>query len=698
MSVKSGIEKPGINLMKADKRGLRVADAYISDCIAIVEYWDAEGKICSSQVTEGTGWTIVAAGNGDNNGNSVSIAGGVIRWHAENDNTGISFIIEAEPLTGDLYDSFIIRMPADSLKEKGSCLLKTIQVMPGLISGHEGDGSEFILPVDNGVICRTRRKLQAIYRMPIYQPFTYSPLCNMPLFSVIHDIKTAGTGNKATAAALSSNAPPAANKSALVAIIEGGVFDAYLYMMTNWEGRYSANAVFSVRDFRDDAPLGEDISLRYKLLEGKDVSWREIGYYYRKYNREVLNLPTLKEKMVGNQTLEYAAKALCLRCRMGVKQIPTPILEQTPDNQPPLKVYMTFENIREIIDELIKQGVGPTEICLVGWNYSGHDGAFPQLFPVEEKFGGEKQLVKTIEHSHEKGYPLSLYDNYHDAYSLANNFDPDYVALQHGGTKAMNAKYAGGQAYVLCGRCAYEKYAVNSIRQTAALKIKGTYYIDELTLLSPRKCYNSRHPMTRRDNIAWWKKIMGEAQRQFGSSHSEGGRAWAFPETDRVYCIASRPDTTAPFMDESIPLYQVAYHGSVIYNTFRSAVNTFPGDETYLVNLSYGSLPIVYYHHIFNPAWSAADGLAHDLPFGGAEKTKKDVALLKKMTDDISRISHLMTEFMDDYIKHAPGITETVFSNGESVFVNCTDKAFEIKLEEKAITIPAYDFIVTRKI
>ncbi len=666
------------------------------DCLAYIEYWDDDGKVRTSQVIPGNGWAISTNDLGQN---------GKTEWNAVNENISVSFSIELEPVNSNTSsglnpaknapakncsDEFIVRMPASELSEKGGCLVKTIQFMPGFVKGRENDGSEIILPVDNGILCRTKQKIRAKYLIPLFYPFTYPTLCNMPLFGIVHK-----------------------NADAVAAIVEGGAFDATLLVMTSWEGVYSVDVVFSIRDFKDEKPVGEDMSIRYKLLKGEDASWEGIGRYYRQYNLNVRKLPALKDKMKNNPALEYAAKAVCLRCRMGVKQLPTPILEQTPENQPPLKVYMTFKDIRKIIDEFVKQGVGPTEICLVGWNYSGHDGAFPQLFPVEEKFGGMKELRKIVEYSHKQGYPLSLYDNYHDAYSLADTFNPEYIVLQHDGTRVKGPRYAGGQSYILCGRCAYEKYAVKSIKQTAALGIRGTYYIDEITGFAPRKCYDPRHPLSRRDNITWWKKIMKEAQGYFGSSHSEGGRDWAFPETDRVYCVSARPDTSAPYIDEHIPLYQIVYHGSVIYNTFRSAVNTFTGNNTYLLNISYGGMPIVYYHHIHNPAWSSTEGIAHDLTYGGPEKTMEDTALIKHMTDDILRISHLMTEFIEHYIRHSPELTETVFSNGESIYANFSDIPYEFysdavesttssaaasvaKTRKVSFKVPPHDFVVAK--
>ena len=50
----------------------------------------------------------------------------------------------------------------------------------------------------------------------------------------------------------------------------------------------------------------------------------------------------------------------------------------------------------DILDEVKRQGVERAEVCLVGWNQKGHDGRFPELFPVEEQLGGEDKLRKLI--------------------------------------------------------------------------------------------------------------------------------------------------------------------------------------------------------------------------------------------------------------------------------------------------------------
>ena len=60
---------------------------------------------------------------------------------------------------------------------------------------------------------------------------------------------------------------------------------------------------------------------------------------------------------------------------------------------------------------------------MVGWNKSGHDGRWPQAFPVEEKLGGEEGLREAILHANKLGYYIAAHTNSSDAYTIADNFD-----------------------------------------------------------------------------------------------------------------------------------------------------------------------------------------------------------------------------------------------------------------------------------
>ncbi len=61
-----------------------------------------------------------------------------------------------------------------------------------------------------------------------------------------------------------------------------------------------------------------------------------------------------------------------------------------------MKLYLTFDEVGMLLDALKSNGVEKAEICIIGWNQKGHDGRYPQLFPLEESTGGEKALRELI--------------------------------------------------------------------------------------------------------------------------------------------------------------------------------------------------------------------------------------------------------------------------------------------------------------
>ena len=75
-----------------------------------------------------------------------------------------------------------------------------------------------------------------------------------------------------------------------------------------------------------------------------------------------------------------------------------------PENEPEMHVASTFRDVSDLLDEFHKRGIDEAEFCLVGWNKSGHDGRWPQAFPVEEKLGGEEELRKLTEKAKRMGF------------------------------------------------------------------------------------------------------------------------------------------------------------------------------------------------------------------------------------------------------------------------------------------------------
>lgn len=546
----------------------------------------------------------------------------------------------------------LLRIPADSFQENGEYKFKTLIFhMPQFEAG-EGSGSTLFIPWSSGLLCRTEGHGSAEYMLPVFgDQYQFRGVWgNMPLFGLSD------------------------GKQFRIGLLDEGKFDCGLRLRTAWgnDRMYSVDPAFQLRERSGEKRLDEDLSVLFTMVDG---DWKQAAKWYRKYNLEVRGLKPIAERVKNEPDLDYSAKALTVRCRMAVKPLPAKILEQRPENEPEPRVFLTCDNVRTIAEEFRKQNVGPAEFNLVGWNHGGHDGAFPQLFPTAAGCGGDEALEALIHAVSSAGYHISLHDNYYDGYTLARNFDFDDVC-RDGGPRTGGGRLGGGQAYQVCPAKAI-RYAEENFREVKRRMpgLRGPYYVDVTTIIALRKCDHPAHPLTRSQNCRYNKQLMKLIQDEFGLSMSEGCRDWALPELDRSYLVYSDNEAEAalPFCDSHIPFFQMVYHGILLYNNSRQGINTFPGSRKYLENLAWGGLPMLYFHHIFNPDWAKSTGWANDLTFEGPDKLSRDVAVFKKMSDDVLALAPSQQSFMEDFIEHSALVSETVYSNGMRVFVNKGD-------------------------
>ena len=143
------------------------------------------------------------------------------------------------------------------------------------------------------------------------------------------------------------------------------------------------------------------------------------------------------------------------------------------------------------------------------------------------------------------------------------------------------------------------------------------------------------------------------------------------------------------YTDEAVPLYELVYHGFLIYNIFRSGINTWPGSFEYLWNLALGGLPMVYYHHLFNPDWGAHNGCANDLA-ATPEAIEKDTPLIKRVSDDVAKLEKIRLCTMEKFIRHGEDLIEVEYSGGTRVFANFGNAAATID----GVSVPPMDFSV----
>ena len=600
-----------------------------------ISWVDQYGKECSSPIDAGHGWNI-----GER----------LIR----SEQLGIEFRYRISGNT--------LTVPLAELRESGKTRVRELILWPELISGCEGEKKSLILPQGSGALVHLRNHPEKEERIGCFFPWGAAGL--MTVFAI-----TDGARSRAL-------------------IVDGGRFDMLLRLRTCWraEKRYSVAPVFRVRDRVDDDPSRETISIHCRELAG---GYPAVARSYYEFMRRRRTIPTLAEKAAVNPLLVYDSRAIVMRMRLACKEMPSPILEQTPGHQPKLNCFMSFADVRTVLEECRRQEVGPLDCCLVGWNYGGHDGAYPQIFPVEERIGGETELRRTILRCRELGYRIGLHDNYFDSYTIADSFRWENVNRTADQLPSLSGIWGGGQSYVVCPRRSYRN-ARKNLPMTKQLGIDGIYFTDVLSVWPLEKCYAPEHPLTRRECAAWRKKIFRLVHDTFGGSMSEGGQDWAFPELDRVYDLVDTPEMPG-WCDAEIPLYQMVWHGSVLYNTYRGAINSYPGERIYLRNLAFGGLPTIYWHYIFTPAQTAAGGQDPEKDLRFDRRTlAENVARIRRITDDVRRLEPVRFARITGYVEHADNLTETVYSNGFRFLANYG----EAEALFDGVRIPAGDFVL----
>lgn len=410
----------------------------------------------------------------------------------------------------------------------------------------------------------------------------------------------------------------------------------------------------------------EDVSLDIRKL-ADNADYNDMAREYRQYQLERGACVPLKERIKSNPSLAYAAEAVEIRIRMGWKPAPPEVLEQTLENEPEMHVACTFDRVKDIIDELKKQGVEKAQLCLVGWNKSGHDGRWPTIFPVEEKLGGEKKLRELIKYAQDNGYQIVCHTNSTDWYNIADKEFPkeDSVAQDASGSFVLCGKWSGGQGHNLCPVKAYE-IAKQELPKVAELGFSGLHYIDVMSIVPLRRCHNPSHPATERDTEGLYNQIGDLSHELFGGFASEGAFDFASPYLDYALYVTFAGSVSSLF-DEEIPLWQLVYHGIILSNPSAATINYVIKDESSRKKLmAYGGRPSFYIYSSFVTGgnWMGDEDLVCDTD----EQLKYTVSKIKEAYDELETNKHLQLEFMESYENTDDG-QKVRYSNGEEIIV-----------------------------
>jgi len=432
----------------------------------------------------------------------------------------------------------------------------------------------------------------------------------------------------------------------------------------------------------------EDFEVDFYPLSGDDASYSGAGRLYRKIQLAAGNIVPLREKVKGRPELEYVVRYPEIRIRQGWKPVPCSVEHQTLENEPEMRVKVTFDKVGEIIDSLKAAGVEGAQLTLVGWNISGHDGRFPTVFPADPRLGGMEGLKRLIAKAQREGFQIVPHVCTGDAYEISPEWDPDDLTLFPDSTNISPAVYGGGRMFKLCYRASYEKFIRPLSDSLAALGFRGLAYNDVYSIIPPPVCTNPHHPMNSAEAQEYaWKTLeyMGD---KMGGIASEGGYDFLSPLLDfALYPTMLRFDQMHPerLLDTFFPIWHIVYDGSIPSCPMSQAINfNIKGPEGMKL-VEYGGHPTYYFYSAHRDDarnWMGTTTL--DLKVDTQEDLVAAVKAIRYGYDYLRQYGDLQYEFMEDHSEIAPGVFRSVYSDGTETICNYNSDPFVYKDREVA--------------
>ena len=430
------------------------------------------------------------------------------------------------------------------------------------------------------------------------------------------------------------------------------------------------------RFFVDEKYNYEDICLElHSLPAGSD--YNDMAALYRSIKKPI----PLREKARHSESIRYAVEAPELRIRLAWKPVPSPVKHQTKDNEPPVVVGCTLARAKDILNGLKKRGVAECEICLVGVETKGHDGRWPQLLPIEESIGGEEQLVALCAYGQSLGYQMVVHTNSTEMYQISSDWNEDDLIVTHDGDYSKDEiLWGGGQPFHICPKQTVP-YTERNLAAIRDMGFRGIHYIDVITNFPPKSCYHPAHPLTPPQSAEILCRLAQQTRDMFGGFASEGGFDFASDVLDYVlYTSYNLYTSPHELCDETIPLWQLVYHGSILYNPSTETVNFCVKDErSHLKYVEYGGRPLGYFCSRYVDEGGCGNWMGEeDLLCSTDEQLEDALDRLQTVYEEYKTLCHLQYETMLRHEKMGEGIYKTTYSDGTAIVVDYNAGRYEV--------------------
>ena len=334
--------------------------------------------------------------------------------------------------------------------------------------------------------------------------------------------------------------------------------------------------------------------------------------------------------------------------------------------------------------EGMKRGIDKAEVCLVGVETKGHDGRWPQLLPIEDSIGGQELLEEVCEYGKSLGYQMTVHTNSSEMYQISADWNEDDLSVTDNGEYSCDEiLWGGGQPFHICPKQTV-KFNNRNLSDVSKMGFRGLHYIDVFTNFPPRNCYSEKHPMTARESAKVICEIGEKSRELFGGFACEGGFDYAADVLDYVlYTSYNLYGEQHSICDETIPFWQLVFHGSILYNPSTETVNFGVKDEkSHLKYIEYGGRPLGYFNskYVDEVEGSCGNWMGQeDLLCDTDEHLDEAIDVLTKMYNEYQDLYRLQTEYMIKHEKISDGIYRVTYSDGTEITVDYNTCSYTVK-------------------
>ncbi|UVI28359.1 DUF5696 domain-containing protein [Paenibacillus spongiae] len=561
----------------------------------------------------------------------------------------LSFVIQYE-----LTDSGLeVSIPTQGIEEQGENRLLALNVLPffGAVSAAEDEGYMFVPDGPGGLIRFDKKRLAGgvRYDYPIYgDEIANAKAPSVPREQIGYPVFGLKRGDHAYAAIVKEG-----KYTTWVKAMPAGIVSGYHAVSANFVYREE----YPRRVSRLGAPINtmqkdrvnRDRRVEYRLLSGDEANYAGMAHAYRSYLEE--------SGMLGKPLEAVEHVPLQLAVLGGAAKDTSGGLRYVP--------MTTFKQAEGMVEELAASGVQKLRLIYNGWQQDGYVES-DNRFPVEAELGGESGAARLIQAVHDKGGEMWFADNI----AVMHPDQADVSAKTEGmrgvdGTVVFNRK---GQ-FMLNPQTSV-RAAKNTVDRFAALGADG------LLVDGPGKTvfrdYNSGQAVEREDTAHLYQSFLGYVQERFPLAGTVQGNDYALRNIDLIIELPTNSSYDV-IIDETVPFYPIAVHGSVAYTAAPGNLRQM-SDEELLRAIEYGAVP---YYILTDAPSRRLIGTSYDNKLYSSEFAvwKDRVAEEYKKFD---QLAHVYNQRIRGHRKLNDYVFVTTYEDGTEVTVDYKANRFDV--------------------